>query len=217
MKNLRHIDLIKKKAETIDNIELPDSFPIGFENIQYVEELSLDEKLDIFKETLEKISNPEIKNLAVMMIENAPQTFWYYPNQSEYGTTREHERGLGGLLLHTLRTLEYSDKLCDGWGVSDFERDIVLCATLVHDFFLDSFSVVNYNDINIHYHLIKPRLEFNSYRYNLENEFIFDLIMNAVEGHMGDECLLPNLYVKDNSFLKIVHLADRLANMEEVV
>ena len=69
-----------------------------------------------------------------MMIENAPQTFWYYPNQSEYGTTREHERGLGGLLLHTLRTLEYSDKLCDGWGVSDFERDIVLCATLVHDF-----------------------------------------------------------------------------------
>jgi hypothetical protein len=40
--------------------------------------------------------------------------------------------------------------------------------------------------------------------------------MEAVEGHLGNSCLIPSLTIDENSYLKIVHIADRLANTEEV-
>jgi len=165
---MNYLAVIREKIKTYDNKKIEISLPISFNQIEKIEKLTKTEKREIFANELSKFSNTDLINLTCKILYNAPHRFWYYPNQSEYGETKKEETGLAGLLIHTKRAFKFSEVLCDSWGVEDTERDIIYCATLIHDIFLDSFGIIDNKDNKIHYHLIEPRLKFYNYRFGME-------------------------------------------------
>lgn len=208
-----YLSLLKEKTELLsEDKERFNSFPISFDGVGIVKKFTKEEKEKIFEKELELISNYDVYNLLVDLLDEAPDEFWYKPNQSEYGETNPDEKGMGGLILHIKRAVSYANDLCDSWGLDDCCRDIVIGATLLHDIDLDSFNILNHEDVKIHHHLIEPRIKFHKFRHTLVDHEIFDSIMEAIEGHMGDNCIIPSLRIKGGNYLSIVHMADRLAN-----
>ena len=189
-------------------------------NIYGITNLTDEEKNIVFGSEINDIKNYNVKVIVIKILESLPNEFWFRPNKSEYGKTPEDEKGVGGVVLHSKKAFKIAKKLIKAWDISDYKRDIVLAATLLHDCFLDSFSTADKDEI-FHLHLIQPRIKFLDYEYliaNEEDKDAFDLIMKGIEGHTGGKCLIQSLrYRKENDFLKIVHIADFLANDQEVV
>lgn len=184
------------------------NLPWDFENIIEIENLTDDEKLNIFDDELEMISDIDVRKLTKEILLEVPEKFWYYPNLSEYDKTNKDEEGVGGIVLHTKRAFEIASILTQSWELTDLQRSIVFSAVLLHDSYLDS-----YNN-NIHYHLINPRLNFNEYQYSFHDKKVFDEIMRGIEGHMGNQCVIPGLATLSNHYLNIVHMSDRVANIK---
>lgn len=192
----------------------------NFERVSLIKDFTKEEKELVFKDEINEIKDYDVKIITLKILENLPENFWYKPNISEYGETRREDEGVGGNILHTKRAFKIADDLAGMWKISDYQRDIVLAATLIHDAFLDNFLGENSSKDEIfHIHLIQPRIKFINYQYLInssKNKDVFDLIMKGVEGHTGECCLIPSLRYKDeDDFLKIVHLADYFANKKE--
>lgn len=129
---------------------------------------------------LKLINNEEIRNFAYETLRNTPDYFFtgqasstgkYHPTC----TIRE-----GGLLIHVKRAVHVANRLCDGWGVKDLDRDIVLCAVLLHDIAKVGRNSGSYDDyVN---HPINARKYFAD---TLLNEEIVNTIDECIRHHMG--------------------------------
>ena len=88
---------------------------------------------DIFKNELLQIKDVSIKEFTRNTLLNVPDYFFIAQASS---TGKYHPACTcceGGLLIHVKRAFYIANRLCEGWGIFNLERDIVLSAILLHD------------------------------------------------------------------------------------
>lgn len=128
---------------------------------------------------LKLIKNDEIRNFAYETLRNTPD--YFYVGQAS-STGKYHPKCTlreGGLLIHVKRAVHVANRLCDGWGVEGLDRDIVLCATLLHDI-AKTGRDASYDDYLNH--------PINAKKYfadTLLNKEILMTIDDCIRYHMG--------------------------------
>ncbi|MBR2779390.1 MAG: HD domain-containing protein [Firmicutes bacterium] len=83
----------------------------------------------MYAELLEKalsVSDPELRSIAVAVMERNREWLLYYPAAS-----RNHHAEMGGLLFHMKRMLQMGEKACEVY--TNLDRDWVVTGVLIHD------------------------------------------------------------------------------------
>jgi len=82
---------------------------------------------------LNLIQDINIRNWTEATLKNVPNYFWIAQASS---SGKYHPACVcqeGGLIIHVKRVVYLANHLCEGWGLFDIDRDIVLSACILHD------------------------------------------------------------------------------------
>lgn len=95
----------------------------------------MENKIDktVLDKEIAMIKNENIRDWTKETLENVPEYFWraWASSTGKYHpicTCRN-----GGLLIHVKRAVYFANRLCEGMGFNDLERDIVLSSVILHD------------------------------------------------------------------------------------
>ncbi len=97
--------------------------------------MRLDEKIAAFKEELDFIKSPDIRNFAEGCINLMPDYFFTIPASSTGKYHPNYALGDGGLLRHTKAFVRIAVELfrTDLWAFTEEEKDLIITAAIVHD------------------------------------------------------------------------------------
>lgn len=90
-------------------------------------------KSNVLQNELDYINNPLINEWTQKTLENVPQYFWVAQASSSGKYHPACTIKKGGLITHVKRAVYLVNELCEGWGIFEIDRDIVLSATILHD------------------------------------------------------------------------------------
>ena len=82
---------------------------------------------------LKEIQDSEIRNFVKEGLDHAPEGFWHIACS---GTGRYHppeNQGDAGLIRHLCKCIVTSKDLCRYFGLSQYDTDVVLAGTILHD------------------------------------------------------------------------------------
>jgi len=91
------------------------------------------EKYEVFIKEIELIKEESIKEFVKKTLNNTPDYFYEAPASS---TGKYHPQCTckkGGLVTHVKRAVYIANRLCEGWGIFNLDRDIVISAIILHD------------------------------------------------------------------------------------
>lgn len=157
------------------------------------------------------IKSEEIKKNLYTAFTDVPEYFYNIPASSTGKYHPAYATGEGGLLRHTIAAARIACDLVDleMYGLTDDEKDYIICALLLHDTFK---SGVTHSKYTLHNH---PLLSAQHVRKVCSREFA-DNVCPLIESHMGqwntckwDKTVLPK---PETKLQQIVHLCDYLAS-----
>lgn len=160
---------------------------------------------------VDKIKSKDIKLQLFLAFTNIPEYFYKIPASSTGKYHPAYATGEGGLLRHTIAAARIACDLVDleMYGLTDDEKDYVICALLLHDTFK---SGVTHSKYTLHNH---PMLSAQHVRSVCSREFANN-VCPLIESHMGqwntckwDKTVLPK---PETKLQQIVHLCDYLAS-----
>lgn len=160
---------------------------------------------------VDKIKSKDIKLQLYLAFNKVPEYFYQIPASSTGKYHPAYTTGEGGLLRHTIAASRIACDLVDleMYGLTDDEKDYVICALLLHDTFK---SGVTHSKYTLHNH---PMLAAQNVRANCSREFANN-VCPLIESHMGqwntckwDKTVLPK---PETKLQQIVHLCDYLAS-----
>jgi len=186
------------------------------------------ERLDVFKEELSFIKNPQYKLLAENILENVPQYFFEIPASTSGKYHPAISLGDGGLVRHTkmvakLMITLYNLKM---WEFTDNQKDLLLIAAMSHDMIKKgdnktAHTVKNHAEYAVAFVIkcirnciisnILP--DTDNYFLDSENDIHKYLIM-PIETHMGEwgeKDTVPVQYPTTEPD-KLLHVCDYLAS-----
>lgn len=143
-------------------------------------------KSDILNNELDYINIPDIKEWTKKTLNNVPNYFWIAKASSSGRWHPECTNKEGGLIVHVKRVVYLANRLCEGWGITSVDRDIVISACILHDIakvpstkFMHLYGM-NVTDEDFTNHPL------NAYKYFVwnDNSYIYR-IKKAIELHMG--------------------------------
>lgn len=166
-----------------------------------------------FREELNLIKTQPIKDWTEDTLKNTPEYFWIAKASSTGKYHPECTCKEGGLVTHVKRAIFFANRICEGWGIFDISRDIVLSATLLHDIAkvpnskiaMNYGMKVTYEDYENHpinakkYFSKKPIFEQD------ETNFTLNTIYDCIRYHMGR--WTPESIKKDIADYSLVELA----------
>lgn len=157
------------------------------------------------------IKSKDIKLQLFLAFNKVPEYFYQIPASSTGKYHPAYATGEGGLLRHTIAASRIACDLVDleMYGLTDDEKDYVICALLLHDTFK---SGATHSKYTLHNH---PILAAQHVRANCSREFANN-VCPLIESHMGqwntckwDKTVLPK---PETKLQQIVHLCDYLAS-----
>lgn len=160
---------------------------------------------------IDKIKSKDIKQQLFLAFTKVPEYFYQIPASSTGKYHPAYATGEGGLLRHTIAAARIACDLVDleMYGLTDDEKDYIICALLLHDTFK---SGVTHSKYTLHNH---PMLSAQNVRDNCSREFANN-VCPLIESHMGqwntskwDKTVLPK---PETKLQQIVHLCDYLAS-----
>ena len=160
---------------------------------------------------IDKIKSKDIKLQLFQAFNNVPEYFYKIPASSTGKYHPAYTTGEGGLLRHTIAAARIACDLVDleMYGLTDDEKDYIICALLLHDTFKCG---VTHSKYTLHNH---PMLAAQHVRDNCSREFANN-VCPLIESHMGqwntckwDKTVLPK---PETKLQQIVHLCDYLAS-----
>lgn len=167
----------------------------------------------VLEKEINLIKNKLIKEWTINTLENVPMYFWVAQASSSGKYHPECTIKKGGLITHVKRAVYIANHLCEGWGIFEYERDIVLSATILHDI----AKTPNPHVAHL-YGMITTDEDFINHPLNAEKYFdessdlykepdmnTIRLINECVKYHMGR--WTPDSIKKDMSEYSLVELA----------
>lgn len=166
-------------------------------------------RIDIFNQALNLISNNDIRDFCKVLLENADDYFFTEPASSSGKYHPKFALGQGGLARHSIAVaMILHDMLrTDCYQFDDREKDLMVCGAIVHD-------IKKYGESKKHTVKEHPQLsgEYIIQTYNEhqdmisqeEAEFIADVVRTHM-GQWGDE-------KPETDAQKLVHMADCLSS-----
>lgn len=178
--------------------------------------------LQLIQPYIRTIADPDIRKFTHACLQVAPDYFWTIPSSSTGKYHPEWALGDAGLFRHTILVMYLCGELAGTFGLSPLERDMAISAGAIHD-------TLKYGiEYEIEYHHMHPYLPRTYYKrldepinpYAMVRPNVYNLIMDAVECHMGD--IHSGRWstvskVKPTTPLEVVvHLADYTASRKKI-
>lgn len=182
-------------------------------------------RLNLVKPILDTFENEDIKEFAVVLLDNIPEYVWHVGASSTGKYHPQYSLGEGGLMRHQMAVVrflnfflgleQYSNK------IPSRERDLMRIAALTHDArksgTQEDYERSKYTKFN---HPILMADVIRSYDGKYLNHDELELIANIISKHMGQwnsdkksEVTLPK---PDDIYSELVHLADYLASRKDL-
>ena len=179
------------------------------------------ERLNIVQSVLNTFENDDIKDFAIVLLDNLPEYIWRVPASSTGKYHPAYSLGEGGLMRHQIAVvrllnffleLEQYNKI-----IPSRERDLLRVAGLIHDGrksgSQSDYERSKYTKFD---HPLQMAAVIRSYDGKYLNHNEIELIAHCIESHMGSwnvdkktgECL-PK---PEDLHQELVHLADYLAS-----
>jgi hypothetical protein len=169
-----------------------------------------DNNLSVLSNELNLIKNSEIKELIKKILYRAPRYFWQIYSSEDRKYHPDDEYGMGGLILHTKRTVYLANKLCEMENIKGIQRDKLIGAMIIHDIYSKGCEdePLNYSPLEHPFYIRERTKDLNKSKF-------YDDIINIVEAHLGR--WTPNKFkIKKDKLSKFGHIADYLASRKEI-
>jgi len=183
----------------------------------------MSEKWEIFTKEINLIVDAKIKEFTKQTLNNSPDYFFTAQASS---TGKYHPActcKVGGLIVHVKRAVYVANRLCEGWGIFNLDRDIVLSATILHDIAKTGQGQGSYADYENH------PLNANKYFFGCkEEEDIGNSGLNAEVIKKINSCICNHMgrwtpvsikkEIKDYTLLELaVYSADYMAATKDLI
>ena len=177
------------------------------------------EKLSIVQPVLNTFENDDIKDFAIVLLDNLPEYIWSVPASSTGKYHPQYSLGLGGLMRHQVAVVRFLNFFLEleqyGGGMTSRERDLMRVAALIHDGMKsgtqDDYNKSKYTKFN-HPILMADIIRSTDGLEASERDFI----AHCIESHMGQWCSDKKTGIElpkpKDEYQKLVHLADYLAS-----
>lgn len=179
------------------------------------------ERLNIVQPVLNTFENDDIKNFAIVLLDNLPEYIWRVPASSTGKYHPAYSLGEGGLMRHQIAVVRFLNFFLEleqyNKIIPSRERDLLRVAGLIHDG-CKSGSQSDYerSKYTKFDHPLQMAAVIRSYDGKYLNHDEIELIAHCIESHMGSwnvdkktgECL-PK---PEDLHQELVHLADYLAS-----
>lgn len=175
-------------------------------------------KVEIFKEELNCIKNPKIKDFAEKAVNKLPDYFFTVAASSTGKYHPSYALGDGGLVRHTKAAVRIAVELfrVDMFKYDDDTKDLIVVALILHDGKKHGNDYSKYTVAN-HPVVAKEWLEQDDELNSLLPEKQFRIITNGIISHMGQwnsdyktkKEIMPRPSTGIQNF---IHLADYLAS-----
>lgn len=180
-----------------------------------------DERMKLVEPILNTIENKDIKEFAIVLLDNLPEYIWTVPASSTGKYHPAYSLGEGGLMRHQMAVVrflnfffeleQYSSKL------TSREMDLMRVAGLVHDGMKsgsqEQFSSSKYTKFE---HPVMMAAMIRSYDGKYLNHDEIELIAEAISKHMGqwntDKKSSTVLPKPNDKFSRMLHVADYLSS-----
>lgn len=184
-----------------------------------------EERMKLVEPILNTFENDDIKEFAIVLLDNLPEYIWSVPASSTGKYHPQYSLGLGGLMRHQIavvRFLNFFFELEQYQNViNSRERDLMRVAGLVHDGrksgSQQDFERSKYTKFD-HPKLMADVITSYSGKYLTVEELAF--VSRAINSHMGqwniDKKTGIELPKPSNVYEELVHLADYLASRKSL-
>lgn len=179
------------------------------------------ERLNIVQSVLNTFENDDIKNFAIVLLDNLPEYIWRVPASSTGKYHPAYSLGEGGLMRHQIAVVRFLNFFLEleqyNKIIPSRERDLLRVAGLIHDGrksgSQSDYERSKYTKFD---HPLQMATVIRSYDGKYLNHDEIELIAHCIESHMGQwnvdrktgECL-PK---PEDLHQELVHLADYLAS-----
>lgn len=177
------------------------------------------ERLNIVQPVLNTFENDDIKDFAIVLLDNLPEYIWSVPASSTGKYHPQYSLGIGGLMRHQVAVVRFLNFFLEleqyGGGMTSRERDLMRVAALIHDGMKsgtqDDYNKSKYTKFN-HPILMADVIRSTDGLEASERDFI----AHCIESHMGQWCSDKKTGIElpkpKDEYQKLVHLADYLAS-----
>ena len=179
------------------------------------------ERLNIVQSVLNTFENDDIKNFAIVLLDNLPEYIWRVPASSTGKYHPTYSLGELGLMRHQIAVVRFLNFFLEleqyNKIITSRERDLLRVAGLIHDGrksgSQSDYERSKYTKFD---HPLQMAAVIRSYDGKYLNHDEIELIAHCIESHMGSwnvdkktgECL-PK---PEDLHQELVHLADYLAS-----
>lgn len=179
------------------------------------------ERLNIVQSVLNTFENDDIKNFAIVLLDNLPEYIWRVPASSTGKYHPAYSLGEGGLMRHQIAVVRFLNFFLEleqyNKIIPSRERDLLRVAGLIHDGrksgSQSDYERSKYTKFD---HPLQMATVIRSYDGKYLNHNEIELIAHCIESHMGSwnvdkktgECL-PK---PEDLYQELVHFADYLAS-----
>ena len=179
------------------------------------------ERENLLKPILNTFENDDIKNFAIVLLDNLPEYIWRVPASSTGKYHPAYSLGEGGLMRHQIAVVRFLNFFLEleqyNKIIPSRERDLLRVAGLIHDGrksgSQSDYERSKYTKFD---HPLQMAAVIRSYDGKYLNHDEIELIAHCIESHMGSwnvdkktgECL-PK---PEDLHQELVHLADYLAS-----
>ena len=181
----------------------------------------IEEKMRLVEPILSTFENEDIKEFAVVLLDNLPEYIWHVPASSTGKYHPAYSLGEGGLMRHQIAVVRFLNFFLELEQyrnvITSRQRDLMRIAGFVHDGrksgTQEDFEKSKFTRFN-HPELMANVIKSYAGKYLNEDELNF--IANAINSHMGqwneDKKSSTVLPKPSNIHEELVHLADYLAS-----
>lgn len=179
------------------------------------------ERLNIVQPVLNTFENDDIKDFAIVLLDNLPEYIWHVGASSTGKYHPTYSLGEGGLMRHQVAVVRFLNFFFEleqyNKIITSRQRDLLRVAGLVHDGrksgTQEDFQKSKYTKFN-HPKLMADVIVSYAYKYLNPEELMF--IARAINSHMGqwnvDKKTGVELPKPDGICQELLHLADYLAS-----
>jgi len=195
-------------------------------NIDLIKEIKkkiiMPEKWEVFIKEINLIKDEKIKEFTKKTLNNSPDYFFTAPASSTGKYHPQCTLKTGGLIVHVKRAVYIVDRLAEGWGIFNLDRDIVLSATILHDIAKTGQGGGSYADYENH--------PINAVKYfvGIERDDVTTGGLDLITANIINDCVRYHMgrwtpasikkEIKDYSLMElIVYTADYIASTKDLV
>lgn len=187
------------------------------------------DRIKIFQKELNTITDPDIKQFAENLINNAPEYFFHVPASSTGKYHPTYALGEGGLVRHTKAVVRFYNHIMSleqNKYYEIYEVDCGIVACLAHDMmksgpedYYDRQTADGKKVFTVFNHPLIAAEFVTKIDSNIRPEYV-ELISDLISSHMGEwntskqsSVVLPK---PTSNLQQIVHLADYLASRKDI-